>query len=158
MKRIQSAVLVVSLAVGLATGLTACKRESAAPPVPTTPPPAAAPVPAAPAPLTVGAISTGNAIGADKRVSAPSTTFTSTDTLYVSIETTGVASAPQTLAARWTYEDGQVVKEDSQSIQPGGPATHEFNVSKPDGWPTGKYKVEITLDGKPAGARELEVK
>jgi hypothetical protein len=154
MKRIQSAVLVVSLALGA----SACNRESAAPPVPPTPPPAAAPAPPVPAPLAVGAISTGKAIGIDKRVIEATSEFAPTDTLYVSIETTGAASAPRTLAARWTFEDGQVVKEDSQSIQPYGPATHEFNLSKPDGWPTGKYTVSITLDGQPAGARELEVK
>jgi len=158
MKRIRSAFAVVSLASALALPLAACKRESTAPPVPTTPP-ANAPAPApAPAPLTVGTISTGKAIGADKKVSDPASSFAPTDTLYVSIETTGAAAAPRTLAARWTYGDGQVVKEDSQSIQPSGPATHEFHVANAGGWSPGKYKVEITLDGQPAGERELEVK
>ncbi|WNL46030.1 hypothetical protein RKE25_21895 [Dyella sp. BiH032] len=31
-------------------------------------------------------------------------------------------------------------------------------ISKPDGWPTGNYKVEITLNGQPAGTKEFSVK
>jgi hypothetical protein len=43
-------------------------------------------------------------------------------------------------------------------IAPTGPATTEFHISKPSGWPAGKYKVEISADGAPAGSKEFEVK
>jgi hypothetical protein len=62
------------------------------------------------------------------------------------------------LAAKWTYQDGQTVNESSQSIAPTGPAATAFQVAKPDGFPAGKYKVEITKDGVSAGTREFEVK
>ena len=31
-------------------------------------------------------------------------------------------------------------------------------ISKPSGWPVGKYKVEVSVDGSPAGSKEFEVK
>ena len=63
-----------------------------------------------------------------------------------------------TLTARWTYEDGQLVNESSETLAPSGPAVTEFHIEKPSGWPAGKYKVEIAANGAPAGAREFEVR
>jgi len=144
-----------TLVTAACLGLLGCGRsEQAKAPAPA-PPPAAAPV--APAPFRVGAVELGNAIGADKRVSVPSSAFAPTDTIYASVATEG-ASPSVTLTARWTYEDGQLVDESSETIAPTGPAVTEFHVAKPDGWPTGRYKVEITASGQPAGEREFEVR
>jgi hypothetical protein len=123
-----------------------------------TPPPAAPapPSPAAPA-ITVTAIELGNQISADKRVTQQVTAFAPTDTIYVSVLTNG--SAPSaTLTAKWTYQDGQVVNESTQTIAPTGPAATEFHISKPDGWPAGAYKVEISLNGRSTQMKEFEVK
>jgi hypothetical protein len=116
----------------------------------------------APAPTTVEFKVTGielcKQIGVDKKVLAPLAAFGTKDTIYVSIATEG-ASPGATLAAKWTYGDaGQLVNEMSESIAPTGPAATEFHITKPSGWPVGKYKVEVTLDGAPAGAKEFEVK
>lgn len=36
--------------------------------------------------------------------------------------------------------------------------TATFDLSKPNnGWPIGKYRVEVTIDGKPAGSAKFEV-
>jgi hypothetical protein len=159
--RLPRIAFVASLAIALPLAFVACKQETkqaAAPPPAATPPPAAQPAPApAPKPFSVSSIELGNAIGSDKRVSVAKTTFAPTDTIYASVVTDG-ASPGVTLQARWTYGDeGQLVSEDSLSIAPTGPATNEFHVSKPDGWPTGKYKVEISANGAPAGSKEFEV-
>jgi hypothetical protein len=119
---------------------------------PTTPP-----VAAAPAPFRVSTIEVGSAIGADKRVSAPSNSFAATDTIYASVASEGT-SPGVTLTARWTYEDGQVVNESTETIAPSGAAVTEFHIAKPTGWPAGKYRVEIAANGAPAGAREFEVR
>jgi hypothetical protein len=121
---------------------------------PTPPPP---PVAAAPAPFRVSTIEVGSAIGADKRVSAPSSSFAATDTIYASVASEGT-SPGVTLTARWTYEDGQIVNESTETIAPSGPAVTEFHIEKPSGWPAGKYRVEIAANGAPAGAREFEVR
>jgi hypothetical protein len=142
---------VPALCMALAS-VSACKRsEEAAAPTPVAraaTPPAAA--------FRVTRVDVGNAIGADKRVTAPSTSFKPTDTIYASVSSEG-AAANTALSARWTFEDGQLVNEATQTISPTGPAVTEFHISKPDGWPPGKYKVEVSANGKLAGAAEFTV-
>jgi uncharacterized protein YfaS (alpha-2-macroglobulin family) len=107
--------------------------------------------------VTVTTVELGKQIGADKRVTQQMTSFAPKDTIYATVLTNG--SAPSaTLTAKWTYQDGQVVNESTQSIAPNGPAATEFHIAKPDGWPTGTYKVEVSLDGRSGGTREFEVK
>jgi hypothetical protein len=138
--------------------LAACKKEAPPPP----PPPVAAPAPApapAPAAVAVSNITLGKAIDAGKKVTAPAETFAKGDTIYAAIDTTG--SGNSTLKAKWTYQrDGKVatVKEDSATIAATGPATTEFHISKPDGWPLGDYQLDVTLDDKPAGTKKFTVK
>jgi hypothetical protein len=118
--------------------------------------PAGAPVAPAAMPFQVKRIDLGNAIGASKDVAVPASSFKPSDTIYASIVSDG--SAPTVvLSARWTYQDGQVVNESQQSIAPKGPATTEFHISKPDGWPKGKYQVAIAANGLPAGTKEFTV-
>ena len=128
----------------------ACKK--AAPPVP----PPAEPAPAAVA-LRVTGIEVGKSIMADKMIANATNDFGPRDTIYVSVATEGVATSA-TIAARFTFETGQLVDESTQNIAPSGPAHTEFHISKPSGWPAGKYKVEITLNSVSAGTKEFEVK
>ena len=75
------------------------------------------------------------------------------------METTGSGSS--TLNAKWTYRSkGQdvPVHDDSQAINAAGPATSEFHVSKPDGWPAGDYKVDISASGSTPVTRAFTVK
>ena len=142
----------IALSLALAALLFACGRsETSAPPV-SAPPPSAAPAPA-----RVAAIELGNAIGSDKRVTAAADAFAPADTIYASIATEG-SSPSLTLTARWTYEDGQLVNETSETIAPTGPATTEFHIAKPDGFPPGRYTLVITANGEPAGTRQFEVR
>jgi hypothetical protein len=132
--------------------LFACGRSE------TSTPPVSAPAPAAaPEPARVSAIDLGSAIGADKRVTAPAAAFAPGDTIYASIATEG-SSPSLTLSARWTYEDGQLVSESSETIAPTGPANTEFHITKPDGFPAGRYRLEISANGAVAGARDFEVR
>ena len=146
--------LLCVLAVSLAgTGCNRSKEEAS------TPPPAEAPAPLAPSPsqpVTVVAVTLGKAVGMDKKVTTAGATFAPTDTIYASVDTQGAAPSAS-IAARWTYQDGQVVHEETQSIAPTGPATTEFHITKPDGWPKGNYKVEILLDGASARSASFRV-
>lgn len=151
--------ILFSFGLCLAFIFVACgKSEPPPPPRATAPPPAApaTPPPAAPV-VAVTTLELGNQIGADKRVTQPGTSFAPKDTIYVTVLTTG--SAPSaTLTAKWTYQDGQVVNESTQTIAPTGPAATEFHIAKPDGWPAGTYKVEVSLNGRSTGTKEFEVK
>ena len=139
------------LAVGV-VGMPASKKKEPPPP----PAETAAPAPAPPA-FAVQTIEVGKSIGADKRVTSPIATFGRRDTIYVSVATEGAAPS-KTISAKWTFQDGQVVKEQSEAIAPTGPAATEFHISKPKPWPVGKYKVEIAVDGAAAGSKDFEIK
>jgi hypothetical protein len=150
----------VAVAAASVLALVACgKKEPAPAPAPAPTPVAPAPAPApAPAGVAVSSVSLGKAVGADKKVTAASDTFAKGDTIYASVDTTGSGSA--TLAAKWVYtKDGKTVpvKEDTATISATGPATSEFHISKPDGWPVGTYQVDVTLDGKPAATKSFKV-
>jgi hypothetical protein len=153
--------ILFTLFVSAALALAACgKKEEpkTAPAQAPAPGPASAPA-SAPAGIAVSGVTAGKAIGADKKVTAPTEVFATGDTMYVSVDTTGSGAAK--LDAKWTYRKGDkvaVVKEDSMTINATGPATNEFHVSKPDGWPAGDYEVEVMLDGKSAGLKKLTVK
>ncbi len=148
--------VLVAAALGSALALSACKKAEAPAPEPTPAPVAEAPtVPPAPA-VTVTDVQLGNALGADKKVVAASDTFKPKDTIFAVVSTDGAAPAA-VIAVKWTYQDGQTVKEDSRTIAPTGPATTEFSIQKPSGWPKGDYKVDVTVDGKPGPSKSFKV-
>ena len=151
--------ILFTLFVSAALALSACgkKEEPKTAPAPA-PAPTSVPAPA-PAGIAVSGMTVGKSIGADKKVTAATEAFAKDDTMYVSVNTTGSGTAK--LDAKWTYRKGDkvaVVKEDSMTINATGPATNEFHVSKPDGWPAGDYEVEVMLNGKPVGSKKLTVK
>lgn len=156
------AYLVVALSFASAFALSACSKhapEESAPAASETSAPAAAPETApapAPAPVAVAVVDLGSAVGPDQKITTATTAFTPKDTIYASVATTGSGTA--TLDAKWTYQDGQTVKDDSKSIAPAGPADTAFSISKPDGWPAGNYKVEISLNGTSVATRDFSVK
>lgn len=138
-----------SIALCLMILVTGCaKKETVTPPQRTVPTPAAS--------VSVTAIDLGRSLAADKSIGERTDSFRPADTIFASIGTEGSGTA-KTLRARWTFQDGALIDESSQTISPSGSARTEFHVSKPDGWPVGRYRVEVTLDGNPAGAKEFTV-
>ncbi len=106
--------------------------------------------------VRVSHIDMGRSLNADKTINDPTDSFKPNDTIYASIATEGTAPTT-TLKARWTYQDGQVVNESTQTIAPAGDARTEFHIVKPDGWPTGKYTLEIFVNGSSAVRRDFDV-
>ena len=107
--------------------------------------------------VKVTTIDIGRGVGPDRRVSEPTESFKPSDTIYASVVTEG-SSENATLKARWTFENQQVVDEREETIAPSGGSVTEFHVSKPDGWPEGKYKLEVFLNGASAGTKDFEVR
>ena len=159
--RLHMSVLAVLLG-GVA--LVGCKKkeEPAPPPVASEPAPMAQPPAPMPATASVTGVDLGNAVGADMRVTAPMTAFGKKDTIYAAVSTATsdpAASVPGKLGVKWTHVDSsQTVHEETKDITFAGDNVTDFQISKPDGWPTGKYKVEISLDGAVVQTREFEVK
>ena len=107
--------------------------------------------------LHVTGIDLGRSLAADKGIADQASAFRPSDTIYLSVETDGT-SPKATLRTRWTYQDGQVVKELSETIAPTRKTRTEFHIEKPDGWPAGTYAVTVSLDGTAAGSKDFVVK
>jgi hypothetical protein len=146
-----------------ATAATPAHADTAPVPASTAPAPAstaASVAPAAAEGFQVSTITLGDAITNDHKVKKEITTFSpSQKTIYASVDTTG-STPGATLNAKWSYLEGngQVVTSTSQSIIADGPATTTFRVQNPNLWPEGKYKVDISLDGKQVASKNFEVK
>ena len=136
--------------------LTACGKKEAPPPPPE---PTAVPAPTAtPVPFKVVSVDLGNAVGDDKKVKEAKAEFEPKDTIYASIATEGAAEKAE-LKAVWTYgPKNQPVTEGMDTIKPTGPAVTELHIANPKGWPLGKYKVEIFVNGTSTMTKEFEVK
>jgi len=105
----------------------------------------------------VTAIDLGRSVNPDRTITASTDTFAPTDTIYAVVQTETLGGAK--LKVRWTYEDGQTVNESTQNLpSSGGTIWSEFHVSKPDGWPIGKYHLQVSLDSAAAGVKEFTVK
>lgn len=107
--------------------------------------------------LQVTDVTLGRSVSGDKRIADQTDTFSPRDTIYASVHTAGTAQNT-TLAARWTYQDGQVVTESNQAISPTGDAYTEFHIFKPSGWPAGKYTLHLLVNGQELRTKDLTVK
>jgi hypothetical protein len=107
--------------------------------------------------VQVADVTLGRGISADKRVANPTDSFSPRDTIAASVHTTG--SAPSvTIGARWTFQDGQLVNERTETISPNGDAFTEFHISKPSGWPTGNYTLHVLVNGQEVQTKGFTVK
>jgi hypothetical protein len=151
--------LIVALAGTVALAGCKKKEEAAAPaPVVTEPAPAPAPVEPAPAPVSATSVTVGNTAAADKSVAALST-FGAKDKIIVSVKTDAATPANAAIDAKLTFQDGQVAGQQTANVVAGGVDTTNVEFTKATPWPTGKYKVDVTLNGQPVGmTQELEVK
>jgi len=146
--------------------LAACGKEAPPPAQAPTPPPAApapAPTAAAPAPAPAGttfeSLVLGTAVDASGKLTGPPTlAFAPTDTIHAVVTTNNAGTAPATISAHWAYQGTTTVNDSSQTVTAPGQSVTEFHIEKPSGWPTGAYTVNISIDGKPAGMKDFDVK
>ncbi|MUV13163.1 hypothetical protein [Noviluteimonas gilva] len=126
-----------------------------------TPAPAPAPMPTA-ASATVMAVDLGNAAGADMKITSPTNSFGTKDKIIAAVAThvsDPAATVPAKIAAKWSHVDSsQTVREDARDVQLKGDQVWDFEITNSDPWPTGKYRVEVMLDGAVVQSRDFEVK
>jgi hypothetical protein len=107
--------------------------------------------------IEIAEVDLGKGVQADKTIRDETEDFAQRDTVYASVRTSGSASSA-TVTARWTFQDGQVVDERSETISPMGDANTVFFISQPAGLPKGNYTLSILLNGAEAQKKEFEVK
>lgn len=143
--------ILIGLSLVFALTLTACNRQGSE--QKSTPPTATSEQSAA----KITDVDLGRSLNPDRSIADNTNAFSPADTIYVSIKT-GASTQNAELQARWLFEDGQVIDETRQSVGPTAEgATTEFHVSKPGGWPTGEYKVEISIGGTVVETRGFKV-
>lgn len=105
-------------------------------------------------PLHVKTLQLGKSLNPDNSVGTHTTRFKPDDTIYVSL----VSEEPGegTVTARWTF-GGQVVSEANKDVSYMRPAATEFHLQNSGGFPNGEYRVDILVNGQPAGSREFRV-
>jgi hypothetical protein len=117
--------------------------------------------PAALGDLEVTDVVVGRALAADGAIAEDAATnlFWTNDTFYVSVQLQGSAQNVE-LQARWTGPDGAVAAEASRSISPTGAMVVGLEAAPPeDGrWAAGDYRVEILLNGRTQGTRDLNAR
>ncbi len=155
----------VAAALLASVALVGCKKKeepvAVSTPPATTEPAAPTPPPAPVAAVTVTTVDLGTTVGADKKIATPTATFKPSDTISASVGTSTsdpATAAPAKLGAKWTFQDGSIVKEDTADINFAGPGNTVFSINSPKGFPTGKYKLEVLLDGAVVQTRDFEVK
>jgi hypothetical protein len=106
------------------------------------------------APLQLTNIQTGRSLNPDRSIASITTLFKPSETIYVSIQTTG--EAPGSIGVKWLYQ-GRLVDEPVKQVDYDGPASTEFHMQNSGGFPEGDYSVEIFINGQQVGSRAFKV-
>jgi hypothetical protein len=105
-------------------------------------------------PLALANIQTGRSLNPDRSMASITTLFKASETVYVSIQTTG--SAPGQIGVKWMFQ-GRVIDEPVKQVDYDGPASTEFHLQNSGGFPEGDYSVEIFINGQQVGTRAFKV-
>ncbi len=151
-------------ALSLGVIFVSCKKDEPPPPPKVVeapkPPPPPPPPPKPPEPAAVSGVTLGKAIGSDGAVTAATEKFGVKDaTVYASIATTGEGTAVR-LKATFFYmgkKEQMVGEAMERMVDLKGPASTEFHVEKKSGWPKGKYRVDVELNGEKVSSKEYTV-
>jgi hypothetical protein len=106
--------------------------------------------------VTFSSVEVGSSVDANNKILASGGSFSPNDTIYASVDTSGNGNA--TLSAKWSDQNGQALHEDSKTLNSNGPQTTAFMIAKPGGFPAGKYKVDISLNGSEVASKDFSIK
>jgi hypothetical protein len=107
--------------------------------------------------LQIAEVDLGKGLQSDKTIRDETDDFAQRDTIYASVRTTGSADNAR-ITARWTFQDGQVVDERSETVSPTGESFTTFFIAQPGGLPKGNYTLSVLLNGAEVQKKEFEVK
>jgi hypothetical protein len=104
--------------------------------------------------LKVTAIQLGRSLNPDSTVATFTTRFAPSDSIYLSVLTSGAGSA--TISVRWTFL-GRVIDEPKKRVAQTTAAVTDFRLLSPTRFPEGDYTAEVFVDGQSAGTRTFRV-
>jgi len=107
-------------------------------------------------PVEVTAIQLGRVRNADKSIGSQIFDFKPTETILAAVVTEGEADDAM-LRARWSVR-GVTVGDAEQRISHKDGGITPFELRSSGGFPAGTYKLEILLNGAPAGERDFRVR
>jgi hypothetical protein len=147
--------LVLTASLFAAVSVACAKKEPPPPP----PEPTAVPVVEVPTPVPAAhldKIVVSKSVQADKSPGEAAASFGKKDTVFVSF---WVADAPvgTEVKARWSDPKGAQLTEDKIVTDKPGSGYSEFHAAKKSGWASGTYKVDLFLNGQPAGSTTFQV-
>ena len=101
----------------------------------------------------------GRTMRGDTAVADETDTFRPRDAIHAIVKHEGAATNA-TITARWTFQDGQVVDERSETVNPTGTRTDytHFVITKKTAWPVGKYTLHILVNGSEVETKDFQVK
>lgn len=105
-------------------------------------------------PLNVTTIQVGRSLNSDNSIGSHATSFKPTDTIYAAVLTDRPGAG--TIAARWSL-GGRIIDETSKEVSYNDASATEFHLRYPGGLPVGDYTLEVLLDGKSVGTRQMRV-
>jgi hypothetical protein len=149
--------LAAALTAAVVAASACAKKEAPAPP----PPPAPTAMPTVEVPTPVPAarldkITVTKSVSADKSPGEAAASFGKKDTVYVSFWMADVPAGTE-VKARWSDPSGKQLTEDKITTDKAGSGYSEFHAAKKSGWMPGTYKVDLFLNGQPAGTVNFTV-
>lgn len=138
--------LSVVLVIGAFCGATACNKEQRA-----------TAESAARTALSVIDVDMGRHVDIDKKIADKTDDFAPSDTIYASVHMSGSANNGA-VVGRWTFADGTIVDEKTDSVTTNGDARTVFYIVKPGGFVKGKYTLHVLINGKEVRTKDVTVK
>jgi hypothetical protein len=99
----------------------------------------------------------GRHVGDDRKVTDKTDDFAPTDTIYASVHTSGNATK-EPLVGRWTFENGNTIAEEVDTVTTSADAYSAFFIVKRGGLPKGKYTLHVLINGSEVRAKDAAVK
>lgn len=107
--------------------------------------------------LSVISIDMGRSAGADKKITQETETFSASDTIYASVNTSGTVP-DGAITGRWTFPDSSNIEQKAEPVSTDSDADLLFFLTKPEGLPTGKYVFRVIVNGREVRSEEVTVR
>lgn len=107
--------------------------------------------------LSVISIDMGRGAGTDRKITDETDTFSASDTIYASVNTSGTVP-DGAITGRWTFPDGSNIEQQAEPVTTDTDADLLFFLTKPEGLPLGKYTFRVIVNGNEVRSEDVTVR